>query len=414
MRRLAVQDAILAHLRAAGAPATSRELADRFLRIRHEDEEVCFRLLARILSDLPGVVHRPGSGWSFGTEGAAAPPARPSPGAGEAATPVGGSLIDFVALAADGGGPRRSGAPRVVTLLPVAAGRPGTEVSFPSWAAAAEDFPRASSGQRRSGRAGLSSDDLQALLRGIGGGPVICHRIGHEIDPVRAACLSAGLAFHPPVVSTAKLGRVLFGLKRNHAALDLAAILGVEARGPDDCRGRARLAAVSFLAMVPLLEERGIASLGPLLEYQDMPPAPVDLSRYRFSADDLRDLPRGPGIYLFRDRGGRVIYVGKARSLRTRVSSYFAPSARASAKGRSILEQVHSLEVEPVASELEALLLEAALLSEHRPGLNRQFEVHERPAPYGPRLNLVVVLKDEGSGETPLPCCTLHLLRMGR
>ena len=141
-----------------------------------------------------------------------------------------------------------------------------------------------------------------------------------------------------------------------------------------------------------------------------MPAAPVDLSGREFTAEDLKALPASPGVYRFLDREGQVIYVGKSRNLRTRIGSYFTPNARGTEKGRAILEATHRFECETVASELEAILLEAALLAEHRPRLNRQFEIHERPAPYGPRLNLVVVLRDDGSAR---PSCTLHLLRDG-
>jgi hypothetical protein len=165
----------------------------------------------------------------------------------------------------------------------------------------------------------------------------------------------------------------------------------------------------SFLKMLPLLASRGITTFDALLEFQDMPAVPVDLAGRAFTAEDLRALPPGPGVYRFIDRDGQVIYVGKARNLRARVGSYFVRSALGTAKGRAIFDQAHRIEHQAVASELEAALLEAALLAEHRPRLNRQFEIHERPAPYGPRLNLVVVLRDSGAGAT----CTLHFLRGG-
>jgi hypothetical protein len=165
----------------------------------------------------------------------------------------------------------------------------------------------------------------------------------------------------------------------------------------------------AWLRLVPLLAERGIVTVDAALEFQDLPATPLDLSGYGFTADDLRALPATPGVYRFLDRDGQILYVGKARNLRVRVGSYFVPSARGSAKGRSILERVHRIAFDLVGSELEAILLEAALIQEYRPPLNRQFEVHERPAPYGPRRNLVVVLADAGA-----PTCTLHLLRGGR
>src|SRR4029077_11197355 len=114
--------------------------------------------------------------------------------------------------------------------------------------------------------------------------------------------------FQAQVISAAKLGHLLLGLKSNHASADLAQALGVDSRGPDDCRGRAGIVAGSFLRLIPRLEERGIDTVDALLEYQDMPAAPLDLSAYAFTAEDLKAIPAGPGVYRFIDREGRVIY----------------------------------------------------------------------------------------------------------
>ena len=441
--------AIVAHLRAAGAPVRSRDLAERFLLIRTADEETCRRLLAPILAGAPGVRHEPDAGWRFDAKPASAtrvpddertaapPPAAvpkaaagsPAPGpssaretdladsfAGADPSGEGGSLLDLVALAVDGVGPGGSGAPRALTYLPIIGGEELQEEHLPSWGLDEDGVPIDGEEGDRAGRAagrdapgGLEVPDLEALAEAIGDLPIVVHRAAREAEPIVRAAADAGLPFHPRVISAARLGHLLLGLKSNHATLDLAAALGVETRGPDDCRGRARLVGRSYLRMVPMLQAKGIRTVDGLIEFQGMPAPPLDLSGYDFTAEDLRSLPASPGIYRFLDRQGGVIYIGKAANLRVRVGSYFVAGARGSAKGRAILEQVFRIETEIVASVLEANLLEAALLAEHRPPLNRQFEVHDRPAPYGPRLNLVVVLRDaEGPG------CTLHLLRGGR
>ncbi len=74
----------------------------------------------------------------------------------------------------------------------------------------------------------------------------------------------------------------------------------------------------------------------------------------------VHEVPHKPGVYLMRDRFGRVIYVGKARDLRKRVGSYFMPSKMAVAdlKTRAMLEAVWDFETHTVASEAESLLLE--------------------------------------------------------
>ncbi len=431
MKPPAIQNDIVAFLRAAGAPRSSRDLASRFLKIETGDEETCRKLLAPFLGGVPGVAHRPGEGWTWlrpapgerpvaatdapGTAGAQSVPGAPEAGeAPEALDDAGtATLIDFVALAVDGVGPGGSGGARAASVLPVLAGEPCQEEHFP--AAALEDGSEEIAGPGVAGHpAGLTADDLAALAETIGDLPIVCHRVGREIEPLRRMCAAAGTPLQTPVISAAKLGHLLLGLKANHATVDLAAALGVTSRGPDDCRGRARLVAEAYLLLVPRLRARGITTLDALLEYQDMPAPPLDLGGYAFTAADLQELPTSPGVYRFLDRDGAVIYVGKAKNLRVRVGSYFVPSARGTAKGRAVLAQVHAFAITPVASELEALLLEAALIEEHRPRLNRQFEVHERPAPYGPRLNLAVVLPDVTDPGGPPATGTVHLLRGGR
>lgn len=87
-------------------------------------------------------------------------------------------------------------------------------------------------------------------------------------------------------------------------------------------------------------------------------------------SDKLKNLPAGPGVYLYKDQAGRVIYVGKALSLKNRVRSYFQPGAQHPPKTRLLLEKVADLEVIVTDSEVEALILEQNLIKEHRPHYN--------------------------------------------
>jgi len=94
----------------------------------------------------------------------------------------------------------------------------------------------------------------------------------------------------------------------------------------------------------------------------------------------VRDVPHKPGVYLMRDRFNRVIYVGKARDLRKRVSSYFLPSklAQADLKTRAMLEATWDFETHIVRSEAESVLLECKLIKEYRPRYNISFRDDKR------------------------------------
>ncbi|MGE5528444.1 MAG: excinuclease ABC subunit UvrC [Patescibacteria group bacterium] len=85
---------------------------------------------------------------------------------------------------------------------------------------------------------------------------------------------------------------------------------------------------------------------------------------------DLRVLPAKPGVYLMRNAEGDVIYVGKARSLRSRVRSYFQDSRPLDPRIRLMVGQIDRFEFIATASEVEALALESNLIKEHRPRYN--------------------------------------------
>jgi len=89
-------------------------------------------------------------------------------------------------------------------------------------------------------------------------------------------------------------------------------------------------------------------------------------------------LPRKPGVYLMRDVTSAVIYVGKAVDLRSRVRSYFQPSAWENPKVRAIVSEVADLDFIVTDSELEALILEANLIKRHRPRYNVRLKDDKR------------------------------------
>ncbi|HLH13675.1 MAG TPA: excinuclease ABC subunit UvrC, partial [Solirubrobacteraceae bacterium] len=87
-----------------------------------------------------------------------------------------------------------------------------------------------------------------------------------------------------------------------------------------------------------------------------------------YPADRRRELPDEPGVYLYRDAKGKVIYVGKAKSIKKRVASHFSnPSTRA---GREILQMIDQIEALVVHTESEALLVEQNFIKQYRPRLN--------------------------------------------
>ena len=92
----------------------------------------------------------------------------------------------------------------------------------------------------------------------------------------------------------------------------------------------------------------------------------------------LDGLPDSPGVYLHKDGSGRVLYVGKASSLKSRVRSYFQSGASHSPRIRWMVSRVQDLEVFLVGSPLEALILECNLIKKYRPYFNVKYRDDKR------------------------------------
>ncbi len=86
--------------------------------------------------------------------------------------------------------------------------------------------------------------------------------------------------------------------------------------------------------------------------------------------EKLENIPRSPGVYIFKDKSKKVIYVGKAVILRNRVRSYFQSGRIDDPKSRRLRTKIHDLETIVTDSEIEALILEANLIKEYKPRYN--------------------------------------------
>lgn len=128
------------------------------------------------------------------------------------------------------------------------------------------------------------------------------------------------------------------------------------------------------------------------------------------AARDLRsklgEVPHQPGVYLMKDRLGSIIYVGKARDLRKRLSNYFMASrkVRADLKTRALIDSIEDFEFHIVRNEQESLLLEGKLIKDYRPRYNVSFRDDKRfllvkirlEDPW-PKFSMTRMKKDDGS-----------------
>jgi excinuclease ABC subunit C len=102
---------------------------------------------------------------------------------------------------------------------------------------------------------------------------------------------------------------------------------------------------------------------------------------FHAAAAKVRSFPRKPGVYLFKDNAGRVIYVGKAKSLRARASSYFHVGASAEARVRAWLHEIVDVDYLECESEVDALLVESRLIKDVQPKYNKSLK-DDKSFPY--------------------------------
>ena len=139
--------------------------------------------------------------------------------------------------------------------------------------------------------------------------------------------------------------------------------------------------------------------------------------------EQVAALPLAPGVYQFLDRDGKIIYVGKAKSLRKRVSSYFVKNKDHSAKVRVLVKQVCAIQHIVVNSEHDALLLENSLIKTHQPRYNILLK-DDKTYPWivlrrenFPRVESTRQLRHDGSqyfgpyGSVSMQCSILEFIR---
>src|SRR4051812_36407706 len=119
------------------------------------------------------------------------------------------------------------------------------------------------------------------------------------------------------------------------------------------------------------------AALNAVVEDQS---AEVD-SAFRRAAAKVRGFPRTPGVYLMKDAAGRVIYVGKAKNLRSRAGSYFLKGALVERRTADWVPEIADIDFVACDSEVDALLMESRLIKDIQPKHNRELK-DDKSFPY--------------------------------
>lgn len=238
---------------------------------------------------------------------------------------------------------------------------------------------------------------LPSFLEFIGDAVVVGHNLRFDLSFLDAAARRLG---YPPVsnrtLDTARLARRLVrpevrNLKLSTLAVHFRSPVDPTHRALDDARATAHV-------LWGLLERAGTLGVTALDDLLQLPTA-RGFSHYR-KIRLTEDLPRRPGVYLFKDRDGTVFYIGKAANLRTRVRSYFYGDERRSVA--NMMRELAEVEHRVCECEVEAEVEELRLIHRHRPRHNRRSKPPKSPhyvkltRERFPRLSLVRTVRENG------------------
>jgi DNA polymerase III subunit epsilon len=239
---------------------------------------------------------------------------------------------------------------------------------------------------------------LPAFLEFIGDAVIVGHNIRFDLSFLNTAARRLGYEGLPNrSVDTVGLARRLVRQDvRNLRLASLANHFGSPTRPTHRALDDAKATAHVFFA---LLERAGTLGVTHLDELLALPTARGAPHYDKIGLAD--DLPRRPGVYSFVDGGGSIIYVGKAKNLRSRVKSYFYGDDRKSVA--QMLRDLRHIDHEVCATELEAEVRELRLISEHRPRYNRRSRPPRSPhwvkltVERFPRLSMVRSVKGDNA-----------------
>ncbi len=224
------------------------------------------------------------------------------------------------------------------------------------------------------------------FLRFAGDDLLVGHNVRFDLNFLDAAAerhLNTAIANES--LDTIALGtRLVPGLRR--PSLDrLAALLGLAAPMRHRALADAELTARLLWRLFELAEAEGIATYERLRadlagrggEARSRRAAGKRTERSKLDPRLREGLPTAPGVYLMKDEHGEIIYVGKAKNLRNRVSSYYAQPSGYKRKIDGMLDSVRDLETIVVGSELHALILENTLIKRYLPRYNVQQRAYD-------------------------------------
>ncbi len=203
----------------------------------------------------------------------------------------------------------------------------------------------------------------------LAGRVFVAHSVNFDYSFLKHQLEAAGYPLQVPKLCTVRLSRKIRPGLPSYSLGKLCDALEIPLHNRHRAGGDADATALLFARLFAWDTNGHIATmLKSTSKEQALPP--------NLPKEDFEALPQCPGVYYFRDKAGKVIYVGKARNIRKRVSSHFT-GHNPNPQRQHFLRHIYSIRYEPCGTELFALLLEATEIKRLWPAFNRALKHHE-------------------------------------
>ena len=205
----------------------------------------------------------------------------------------------------------------------------------------------------------------------FGNSVLVAHNINFDFSFLKHECINHALEIpENNFICTLRLARKLFPGLSSKSLGSIVKFLRIRHRDVHRALGDSTATAKVFMKMFNLLRDKHeIDTLSDLLNFSNLSNSakPFRIVK-KILADSLVKVPESPGVYFFKNTKGEIIYIGKAKSLKSRVNNHF--QSNAIKKSKEIIRKASDLNYQITKSELSALLAEAELIKIHKPKMN--------------------------------------------
>jgi len=208
----------------------------------------------------------------------------------------------------------------------------------------------------------------------IGDSVLTAHNLPFDLSFLKSEFQRVEIPFEErPMLCTLKLARRLYPQLPSKSLSAMTKHFRLRNKKAHRALGDAMVTAKILIKMIDhMKDEFHCTSVSDVISFQGIMPGTGFRILKKKLAEDFQNVPDRPGIYFFKDRNDKIIYIGKAKSLKKRVNSYFV--SYAPSKAKKIVRKASRLGFQTTNTELTALLAEAILIKQHNPELNLQLK----------------------------------------